>query len=406
MLRRSVKSHERDMETGMPLNLASEMKKALGVDVIRRDAVLVEKLATSLAPKLFKEMMPTIASRDIGAFSEQIRAALDEPGFDEAFAGVLNEAWTRGFLGSQECDMLFSVAKNLAAECNVVRKRGDTEVFVMFAVPVQGEPSALDALFNGGAGAEMLAEIVKQSGFVQEGADVAFLPALFNPGDLSEAAPSDIRYAASTIGLSMFAEDREASFKRSGKTVGRRINADQPLHAWHDEPTGSDIRVLLGGYIQKGLMNDLRVDGLLMSVGKFDDAPGYLAARQSEFMDRASSSLGVVFGPPSTVPRVVSDLAFASMATSLLNSAGYQGFVSVDDPRLDPDDLVFFVEDEAVVVLAKFGGGVANSDPIPYHMVAGDFDHFVERLRAIHPAARMLPQDKDDPTSDTGHGLR
>lgn len=381
----------------MPTNLASELKKSLGADVVRRDAKLVEQLATRLAPKLFKEMMPILATRDAHAFAEQVRHHLDEPGFDEAFAGVLAEAWQRGLIGSQEGDQLHTVAKNIAAECTIERRSGDTEVYTMFAVTVQGAPERLGSLFSSEDGSVKLAQIMKQSGFVAGGADVVVLPALLGPFDLANAMPSAIRHAASSIGLSMLAEDREGALKRAGKTVSGRINADEPGDDFHDEVTGTDIRILLGGYLQKGKRDDLEADALMMALGKFNDAPGYLAARQIDLIDRAKNSLGIGLGRPGTVPRVASDLAFTFMATSLWNSAGSQGFVSADDDGFDPDDLAFFHQDGAITVLAKYGDGVANSDPIPYEMIAGDFEHFIGRLRSIHPAVRMVPLEGDDP---------
>ncbi|WP_327210798.1 hypothetical protein [Rhizobium leguminosarum] len=380
----------------MAENLASELKKALGVDVIRRDEGLVRKLASSLAPKLWSAMAPTILKRDAATFAEQVRAAVDEPGFDLAFSGVLSHACEHGLIGSTECDMLVSVAKNAAAECNVVQTRGEDEYFVMFAIPVQGDPDTLDELFHKGDGAEMLADVVRQSGFVTEGVEVGFLPALFNPGDLSEAYPSAIRHAAASIGLSMLADNSHTAFKRAAKSVSARLTKDEPMMDWHDRVTGTDIRVVLGGYIQKGLISEMKLDALLMSVGKYADAPGYLAERRREFMDRADNSLGVRFGSPSLVPRVVCDLAFVAASTSLLNDAGEQGFVTVNDPNLDPEDVLFCIEHGGLVVLAKFEDGIANSEPISYQMIAGDLDHFQKRLRSIHPAARPLLNDEGE----------
>lgn len=402
MLRRSVECSRAQKGQDMAKNLASELKRALGVDVIRRNELLADNLASSLAPRLWKEMMPAILQRDVGSFSEQLRDAIDQPGFDRAFEAVLSQACEHGLIGSGEFDALIAVAKNVAAECNVIQKKGDDEVFIMFAMPVQGDGATLAKLFEAGDASAMLADVVKQSGFVAEGVDVGFLPALFNPGDLAEAHPSAIRYATALIGLSMLSEDRDASFRRAGKSVSGRLVKEAPMTDWHDEATGTDIRVLLGGYYQKGPRDDLKLDALLMSIGKYDDAPGYLAERRRELMERAGSSLGVSFGVPSLVPRVTCDLAFVAAFTSLLNDAGHQGFVTMESPKLDPEDVLFSAEDGGLLVHAKFDGGIASSEPIPFQLVAGDIEHFQRRLQSIHPNARPLL----DSDGEIVHGTR
>jgi hypothetical protein len=386
----------------MAETLASELKKALGVDVIRRNPAIAETLAASLAKKLALDLIPAYLSRD-ASFPDQLRAAIDEPGFDAAFSKVLSIAYQQGFISSAECDILINLAKNAAAEANVLQKRGDDEYFVMFAVVVQGSSEELKRLESGDGCAE-LAVVMKQSGFVADGTGVAFLPALFNPGDLTETTPSTVRHAAASIGLAMLSDDPSASLKRAARTISKRVDQEEPMLDWHDPVTDTDIRMILGGYYQKGPATDMKLDALLMSVGKYDDAPGYLFERRREFVELAGKTTGFGVGVPSLIPRAACDLAFVAASTSLLNDAGSQGFVTVDAPKLEPEDVLFCIEDHGLLVLAKFDEGIANSDPIPFQMVAGDLHHFQKRLQSIHPDARPLLNHEGELAHGTRYG--
>lgn len=377
----------------MTENLAAQFKRALGVDVLRRDDRLVERLASKLTQTLGDELLPMIERRDARSFTDRIRTAVDQPGFDQALYRILGYAVEIGILEEDASDMLWAVAKNAAAEHQSDLPNGDVEEFVMFAVPVQGTSEDLARMFERDRDGGLLAELMKQTNFVSGRAEVGFLPKLFNPGDLAEAPPTALRHASASIGMALLSEDREERLQKAARSVASRVVLEEPSYHWHDDVTGTDIRYLVGGYYQAGPMKDMELDALLMAAGKYDDEPGHVAARTRAFFNAAEEKLGIRVGQPGLIPRVAADTAFIFVATSLLNSAGRQGLIPPETRRIEPDDMVYVEEDGALIVLAKMGDEVANSDPLPFSLVAGDIEHFRGHLRTIHPAARPLPNE-------------
>lgn len=388
----------------MAEKLVSRFMTALGADVIRQNPSLEDVLVASMMEKLSVRLAPVIRRRDVNGFMEIVRKGVDEPGFDRAFDSVLDGACENGWATRSECDMLRGVARNAAAEQIVEHARAKDEYFVMFAVPVQGEIGTLDTAFGNGSAGEAIAEAMRKSGFVDKTAMVTFLPAAIYPDDLAEAGPGVLRYAAASLGVAMLSEDSDARKAKSARTFARRVAGDREGAVWDDVEMGSEIRFAIGGYYRKWSADEMTADALLMSAGKYDDVPAdlarqrdrHLASRRSEFMREIDQTADFRVGAPALVPRACAQLAFMNISASLLDSAGYQGLVSEGATRIEPDDLVYYVSEEKVVVLAKFGDEVANSDPLPYSMVSNDIEHFRSLLRFIHPAARAM-EDSVDP---------
>jgi hypothetical protein len=392
------------MERQMAEKLVSRFMCALGADVIGQNPAIEDVLVSAMVEKLKLRLLPAMRRRDADSFSEIVRKGVDEPGFDKAFDIVLEAACASGWAGQSECDMLRGVARNVAAEQIVEHTRGKDEYFVMFAVPVQGKAGTLAEAFESGRGGEVLAGALQRSGFIDKGAEVMFLPAAIDPADLAEAGPGALRYAAASIGVAMLSEDHDSRTWKSARTFARRVAGEREEKVWDDPENGSEIRFAIGGYYRKWRSDEMTADALLMSAGKYDDVPAdlarqrdrHLAARRRDFMREVDEAADFRAGAPALAPRACSQLAYMNISASLLNNAGYQGLISEDATRIEPEDLVYYVSDGQVVVLAKFGDEVANSDPLPYSMVSNDIEHFRSLLTFIHPAARPM-EDSADP---------
>jgi hypothetical protein len=393
----------------MAEKLVSRFMRALGADVIRQNPAIEDVLASTMVEKLSLRLLPVMRRRDVDGFMQIVRKGVDEPGFDKAFDVVLESAVANGWATRSECGMLRGVARNASAEEIIEHTRGKDEYFVMFAVPVQGEAGTLDAAFDSGRGGRLIADALKKSGFIDNGAEVMFLPAAIDPTDLAEAGPGALRYAAASIGVAMLSGYPDAASWKSARTFARRVAGDREERIWDDPELGSEVRFAIGGYYRKWHSDEMEADALLMSAGKYDGVPAdlarqrdrHLAVRRRDFMSQVEQTAEFRVGAPALAPRACSQLAYMNIATSLLNSAGYQGLVPEGATRIEPEDLVYFVRDEKIVVLAKFGDKVANSDPLPYSMVSNDIQHFRSLLKAIHPAARPM-EDSVDPEPTIG----
>lgn len=352
----------------------------------------------SAAPRMNRKMRslrPAIERQSADAFAAVIRENIDEVGFDLAFRGILDRALDDGVVTKMAHGMLNGVAVTSASELHA-EAAGQIEFFSLFTIPMTGNPKALAEVFSNPAAFKEVAASLMHTGFVDGQARIEFVPNLYHPADMATIEPSMARWTAGTVGALLVADAGQEEYAQAGFEMEQRFAAlyDEPEHRSID---GDDdvTRFIVGAYMQTAPSDEMKLDGMLLSLGKHS-APDYLLARQNAFL----ADLGEVFeyrfdvGVPNTFARACSSVAFAMVNKGLLEEASHLGLSQRDPHYAAHEEMRYWIDEDLVMFETLQDGQTVGPIAVPYAMIARDGEWAARNIQALARTAIEIDPDE------------